>query len=180
MSKNENGRSVVLGLFKLISTSITVIAAMISISSSISRARSIEPTYVYTIPYTTTLSGPQRPTPATLSQSVPAPKQSNIIPTNINYYYYNGSVISTEHHNSTDKLIITAQFVNSGPAPATAELQLFVNGKKAESKTSTLIPGEVGSIFITIPPDRSWDVNPMSIVLPISPQTIQGMRAYAD
>ena len=173
----EKDRGVALGMLKFIGTGVTVISATISILSFISKARSLEPTYVYTIP-TTMLSGPTH-----THTHAPVP-ESSILPTNINYCYYNGSVISTEHHNSTDELIITAQFINAGPAPATAELQLLINGKKAESKTATLIPGEVGSIFITIPPDRSRDVNPIAIVLPISPlsplsQTIPGRKSYA-
>lgn len=167
MSNNgsEKDRNVVLGLFKFIGTGITVISAIISISSFISKARSLEPTYVYVMPTLSSL-GPSKPTPAITHVS--SPKQSNIIPTDVNYYYYNGSVISTEHQNSADQLIITAHFINTGSVPETAELQLLINGMIVESKTSTLIPGEVGSIFITIPPDKSWNVNPTAMVLPLS------------
>lgn len=167
MSNNdsEKDRSVVLGLFKFISTSITVISAIVSISSFISRARSLEPTYVYAMP-TLSLSGPPKSTPEITHIS--SPKQSSIIPTDINYYYYDGSVISTEHENSTDQLIITAQFINTGPAPETAELQLLINRTIVESKIATLVPGEVDSISITIPPDKSWNVNPTATALPLS------------
>lgn len=177
MSNNniKKDRDVVLGLFKFIGTGITVVSAIISITSFISRARSLEPTYVYVKP-TLSLSGPPRPTPALSSSS---PKQSSIIPTDVNYYYYDGSVISTEHQNSTDQLIIKSQFINAGHTPETAELQLLINGMIVESKTSTLICGETDSIFTILPPDRSWDVNPTATVLPLS-LTSPGRSAYAN
>jgi len=58
---NENtpaeDREVVLRLLKFIATGITVTAAIIGIASAIGKARSLEPTYVYTIPVT--LMSPQ-------------------------------------------------------------------------------------------------------------------------
>ena len=171
MSENEkeNGRSVVLGLFRFISTSVTVIAAMISISSSIHRAQSLEPEYIYTIP--ATLSGP------TLSLNhIPGPIQSqDIIPTNIDYYYSDGEIISTERKNSTDQLIVTAQFLNTGTIPETAQLQLLISGIISESKTVTLVPNEVYSIFTIIPQDEFQDINPTAIVLPASPGLNRGI-----
>lgn len=168
-NENENGRSVVLGLFKFISTSITVIAAMTSIISAINKAQSLEPEYIYTIP--ATLSGP------TLSLNhIPEPIQSqDIIPTNINYYYSDGEIISTERKNSTDQLIITAFFLNSGNTPETAQLQLLISGIIAQSKTVTLVPGEVSSIFTIIPHAEFQDINPTSIVLPASPGLNRGI-----
>ena len=59
MSNNtpEEDRKVILGLLKFVATGITVTAAIIGIASTISKARSLEPTYVYTIPVT--LMSPQ-------------------------------------------------------------------------------------------------------------------------
>lgn len=153
-NNNENGRDVVLGLFKFISTSITVFAAIISISLAISKARSLETEYIYTIP--AVLSGPAHV------------QSQDIIPTNIDYYYSNNEIISTERQNSTDQLIVTAQFLNTGNIAGTAQLQLLISGIIAESKTATLNPGEIGSIFTIIPPDRSQDINPIAIVSPVS------------
>lgn len=151
---NENGRDVVLGLFKFIATGITVLSAIISISLAISKARSLEQEYIYTIP--AVLSGPAH------AQS------QDIIPINIDYYYSNNEIISTERQNSTDQLIVTAQFLNTGKTAGTAQLQLLISGIIAESKTATLSPGESGSIFTIIPPDRSQDINPTAIVSPVS------------
>lgn len=52
MSNNspEESRQVIIGLFKFVATGITVTAAMIGIAAAIGKARSLEPTYVYTIP----------------------------------------------------------------------------------------------------------------------------------
>ena len=155
MSNNdkEDERIVVLGLFKFISISITVLSAIISIGSAISKARSLEPEYIYTIPV--------------LSGSTPVQSQ-DIIPTNIEYYYSDGINISPERQNSTDQLIVTAQFLNAGNTPETAQLKLLISGIIAESKIATLIPGEVGSIYTIIPPDISQDINPSAIVTSIN------------
>lgn len=48
----EEDRQVIIGLFKFMATGITVTAAIIGIASAIGKARSLEPTYVYTIPVT--------------------------------------------------------------------------------------------------------------------------------
>lgn len=50
-----------LGMIKFIASGVTVTAALIGIGAAISRARTIEPTYIYTIPYPTTLSPDQEP-----------------------------------------------------------------------------------------------------------------------
>ena len=171
-TENEKGRSVALGLFRFISTSITVIAAMISISSSIHKAQSLEPEYIYTIP--ATLSGP-----ALSLNHIPEPIQSqDIIPTNINYYYSDGDIISTERKNSTDQLIVTAQFLNTGNTPETAQLQLLISGIISESKTATLIPNKIYSIFTIIPHSEFQDINPTAIVLPASSGLNRGI-SYA-
>lgn len=156
MSNNdqEESRKVVLGLLKFIGSSIITISVIINIATVISKTRSPEPTYIATIPPTTHTS---------------SPKQSSIIPESINYSYYDGSVISTEHKNSTDQLIISARFINMDIVPETAELQLLIDGMVVESKTTTLNQGEVYNIFITIPPVKSWNVNPTAIALPLSP-----------
>lgn len=166
----EKDRVVALGMLRFIVTSVTVISATIGIFSFISKARSFEPTYIYTIP-TTMLSGPTHTHEPVL--------ESSIIPTNIEYYYDDGLVISNEHNNSTDQLIITSEFVNTGTISETAELQLSVDGKIIESKITTLRPGEIGSIFTTIPPHISWNVNPQTIVLPLPLASAPGSNSYA-
>lgn len=150
----EKDRDVALGMLKFIGTSVTVIAATVGIFSFITKARSLEPTYVYTIPttITTKLSGP------TLTHaSVP---ESSIILTNIEYYDDDGFIIS--------------EFVNIGYTPERAELQLLINGKISKSKTSTLNPGEFERIFTTVLPNSFRDINPTAIVtsLPPSPGSI--------
>ena len=184
MSNNssENDRDVVLGLLRFVGTGLTVISAIIAIGTTISRARSLEPDIVYTIPLppVLSLSGPTpAPAPAlTLTHTSPI-SQSNITPTNINYYYYDGKTISTEPHSSTDQLIITADFANTGPIPETAELPLLISGKIAESKTTMLIPGGTARIFTVIQPgEMQYNPNPSAIVLTIP--TSPGRRSHAN
>ena len=172
-SSTEGERDVVLGLLKFVATGITVTAALIGIASAISKARSLEPTYVYTIP-TTLMSGPTEGRNSSIQTTKPTP--NSIIPICINYYYCNGTIVSTEFQNSTDHLIISAYFINTGSTTETAELQLLIAGKTLKSKTSTLIPGEISSIFTIIPPDNAWDVITTATVMPLT----QGMIPHGN
>jgi len=70
----EEDRKVIIGLLKFVATGITVTAAIIGIASAIGQARSLEPTYVYTIPATFMSPQPENEHPPATEQT---PYQQN-------------------------------------------------------------------------------------------------------